>query len=166
MRPDDAQHALKGPADDLLSFAKCFGAIERNVTYVSVPITTGHRYLQWRITRPLERVDAELEASHRQDVIAHNVAAATDLVRHVRDRFDGIVIDPTQLDDVDQWEQANYHGFWSALIERFVGTIVFADGWQYSTGCSIELATACRNDITILDHRLSPLAPEKAVQLL
>lgn len=166
MRAQDAHSALLDPAGALISFAKCFGAFARNVVYVSVPITTGRRYLEWRISCPSERDDAALDAAHRRDVMAQNISAAEHVVQYVRSNFSGVVVDPTQLDDIDGWVQRNYHGFWANFIEKFVERVVFADGWQYSTGCSIELIAAYRNGIEALDQRLEPLEPDLAAKLL
>lgn len=166
MQIPNPQSNLVDPSETLLSFARCFGLSRRSIVYVSAPITTGRRYLEWRISRPAERENKALESAHRRDVIRLNISAAESVVQHVRSTFSHIVVDPTQLDDIQSWEQPDYHNFWATFIQRFAATVVFVDGWQYSTGCSIELITAYRHGIKTLDQRLDPLEPNQAASLL
>lgn len=153
-----AQPALREPAAALLAFARCFAP----EVYVSAPITTGHRYLAWCANGS---ADGRGEG-HRQHVVQANLRAAESVVRLVRERFSGPVVDPTMLDDLADWEQVDYHRFWAALIESYIGTAVFVDGWEYSTGCAIEILTAYRKGIPVLDQNLAPLAPEAAIALV
>jgi hypothetical protein len=151
----------------LLSFARCFGVDNRKAVYVSSPITTGRSLLDWRqqesaITESHPRYSAD----HRKYVVQANITKARLVVGRVRAAFPTTVIDPTRLDDVDDWKQADYHQFWADLVARFVHTVVFVDGWHFSTGCAVEFATAVRNRLTLLDERLQQLDPAYGVKLL
>jgi hypothetical protein len=57
------------------------------------------------------------------------------------------------------WDQSDYHRFWVSVIERFVTTVIFADGWPFSSGCAIEFAAASRNALITLDANLGVISP-------
>lgn len=71
-------------------------------------------------------------------------------------------MDPTAL-EVPVWTQDDYHAFWTRLITDYVGTVVFNDGWEYSTGCAREYAAALKAKATLLDAALSELRPTVAL---
>jgi hypothetical protein len=162
----DSADDLNEPAGSLLSFLRCLGANSRSIVYVSAPITTGRRYLQWRSVQDRDKLGTSLDASHRREVIQRNLEAASNTVQRVRAKFNSLVVDPTQLEDVPDWKQADYHRFWVALIETYAKTVVFVDGWEYSTGCSLELMAAYRNSLEVLDQGFRPLSAKKAAELL
>ena len=153
--------------DALLTFARCCGLGERSAVYVSTPITTGQSYLDWRRRDPgLHESHPRYASDHREQVVRGNLDRAREVVRAVRAAFAGPVIDPTLLCEVDGWGQVDYRSFWATVVERFAHTVVFVDGWQYSTGCAVEFETAARHRLTLLDERLRPLDPWLAVELL
>lgn len=149
----------------LAGFLGC--AVEdRQAVYVSVPITTGRRFVDWRRGPGAGLADdsSEYQRQLRAHVIEPNVQAAAPIVRALRERSDGVVIDPTAVDDVPGWEQSDYHDLWARVIERYASTVVFASGWEFSTGCVHELATALRVGAAILDQDLLPMPPETAAR--
>lgn len=156
------QPALREPATALLAFVRCFAP----EVYVSAPITTGRRYLAWCANGSADGSGSRDD--HRHQVVLANLRAAEKVVRLVRERFSAPVVDPTMLDDLADWgwEQVDYHRFWVALIESYINTAVFVDGWEYSTGCAIEILTAYRKGIPVLDENLGPLAPDTATELV
>ena len=148
--------------DVLDSFAGCFGLERENVAYVSTPITTGRRYYDWLAASGLSPdAGPSFQTAHAREVIALNQASAHALVLSARASLGKIVVDPTAL-EVPVWTQEDYHGFWTRLITDYVGTVVFNDGWEYSTGCTLEYAAALRANATLLDAKLSPLPPTVA----
>lgn len=147
--PMRTESALTTP---MLSLFRCAGVVEDSAAYVSAPITTGARFLRWKVAgRP--------ESTFKSEVFGPNVDAVTDLVLRARKHFDGPVIDPTQLHDVPGWEQRDYHDFWMRVIERDVHTVCFAPGWEYSTGAVWEFATALKHELSLLDDDFEPLNP-------
>jgi hypothetical protein len=76
------------------------------------------------------------------------------------------VIDPTALPEQLDWEQPEYLIFWGSVIERFVGTVVFADGWEHSNGCTYEFLVSCKTGARTLDSSLQPLDPVKALAMM
>jgi hypothetical protein len=67
------------------------------------------------------------------------------------------VIDPTALGDVSGWAQSDYHRFWTGVIERYAHTVVFLNGWEYSSGCTHEFLAAIRVGAELLREDLAPL---------
>jgi hypothetical protein len=68
-----------------------------------------------------------------------------------------MVIDPSRLADVPGWEQADYHAFWTKVIDQHADKVIFLDGWQYSDGCTIEFAKAVQLGLPRLTEYLMPL---------
>lgn len=150
-------------ADALDSFVGCFGLEREKVAYVSTPITTGKRYYDWLKSSGLvPHAGSAFQLAHAREVIAVNQASAQALVRHVRSQLGKIVVDPTAL-QVPAWTQDEYNAFWTRLITDYVGTVVFNDGWEYSTGCTLEYAAALQASAELLDSNLSPLPPKLAL---
>jgi len=130
------------------------GARPKSCVYVSTPITTG----------PLTLENSSGVAAN--DLIAKNVSHARDIVARTALKVDAIVIDPTQFDDVEGWEQPDYHNFWLEIIDVYVAQIVFCDGWEFSTGCCIEFLRAHELQLPRLDERLRPLLDVDSLDLL
>jgi hypothetical protein len=150
-------------ADALDSFAGCFGLERNNVAYVSTPITTGKRYYDWlQDYRP--DAGSDFERDHAREVITVNQASARALIMMLRSHLEKVVIDPTPL-EAPNWTQLQFHAFWTRLITDYVGTVVFNEGWEYSTGCCYEFAAALKAHAELLDDDLSPLPPDVALTL-
>lgn len=130
-----------------------------SVVYLSTPITTGPRYLAWRRARASEGAptDGAMDLRLRGEVIARNIAAVDPLRKKIRAAFPHVqIIDPTEFDR-HGWEQADYHRFWVEVVERFAEAVVFARGWEHSTGCALEFSVACARGLTLMDHNIKPL---------
>ena len=142
----------------LLSVLTSFGVPQRSCVYISTPISTGTRYVRWHQSFGLQvpKGSVDYDAARRRIKDA-NLAAARSLTADVRERADGhLVIDPTAM-DIDGWEQRDYHLYWMEVISRYVHTVVFADGWQYSEGCAVEFAIAAESGLNLVDHRQWPI---------
>jgi hypothetical protein len=119
----------------------------REATYLSVPITTGRRFIEWFALRGRE-LDPGSEAykrEHEAAVIRPNCEAAKQLLASLRAacQHGEVVIEPTALVR-PHWGQDEYRYFWGKVIERYVGAVVFLAGWEYSSGCAFEFLTATR----------------------
>lgn len=135
-------------------------------TYVSTPITTGLSLLRWRAhARDGGSENNNGEAEVKSRVMRENRAALEPLLQALNMRAGRVIIDPTELSEA-QWKQGDYHRYWIEVIARFAGDVVFADGWNYSTGCSIEYAAAHLLRLPTYDSSLRPLPSSKAAQLL
>jgi hypothetical protein len=167
VRPPQNQN--DATAEALLNFAKCFGARERHEVYLSAPITTGQAFVAWRHSQGAEisRDHPHYEELHHEYVVSTNLTRVAPLVRQLRTRFaDRLVIDPTALASLSGWEQENYHRLWGSFIDKYVALVIFADGWQFSTGCVREFGTALHLSIKTVDQSLRPLAPQDGERLV
>ncbi|WP_157551273.1 hypothetical protein [Nocardioides jensenii] len=136
----------------------------KNVVYLSTPITTGPQLLEW-LAAAHEESNRTAEVV-QEEVVAENLARIGPLRSHVRAQWpDATLIDPTEL-NVPDWSQWEYHRFWVEIINRFVDLIVFADGWELSTGCTIEYATGLHAAIPMEDARGNSIKPADAARLL
>lgn len=137
----------------LLSVLASLGLPPRSCVYVSTPISTGSRYLQWRETARDSEPGTESFEAGRCDVKRANIHDAKTLIASIRSTFnDTLVIDPTALADITGWQQHDYHLYWTDIMAKYVHTAVFANGWQYSEGCAIEFATATELQVNCIDH--------------
>lgn len=182
----DGQHLTRTPADAADPIARLMdrGLPEQSdvqwrtvappsnaeaVTYLSTPITTGPRLLAWLIEeRRAGRVVANQSGEEivRDEVINDNLARLVPLrARLESDVATGHLIDPTVL-SVPGWGQWQYHRFWVEVLRRAVDRVVFADGWQLSTGCTIEYATALELGLPIEDSRGRVIEPAAAAHAL
>lgn len=130
----------------------------RNAVYVSAPITSGRRFLEWYSTlRGLRNSNEDYQNEHFRQVVAPNRSAATVLVKRVRDINSGPVIDPTAVHHIEGWTQGDYRTAWARVIEEFVRTVVFANGWEFSNGCSYEFLIAVKTGVEAVDEALRPI---------
>jgi len=119
----------------------------RCAAYLSTPITTGLRFVNWylKIGRDLKPESATYRRRHREQVILPNLDEARNLVRELRTKG-WFVLDPTSFEPVG-WSQNQYRVFWGDVIERYAARLVMMDGWEYSAGCSFEFLVAVRQGI-------------------
>jgi hypothetical protein len=140
----------------------------RDAVYVSVPITTGKRFLEWRrgLGAGLSPSRRRYQREHAFHVVEPNRRHVKPIIALVEERLKRIVIDPTTLGHVPNWTQADYHAFWTQVIERYVSTVVFMDGWEFSSGCTYEFLTAVHVGAQLLREDLTPLRLEEGEQLI
>lgn len=140
---------------------------QRNAVYVSAPITTGKAFIAWRrgAGRELREGTPEFVRAHRAEVVLPNTQRAARLLELLRWRHVGLLIDPTAF-DVPGWNQYDYHRFWLRVIERHVRRVIYLDGWEYSTGCSLEFQKALELALDCVDERLEPLTRDDGLRLL
>jgi hypothetical protein len=135
--------------------------------YVSTPITTGRRFIQWWRQHGAALVPGsqQFATSLRAEVILPNVQRTARFLELLRWRHVGVIIDPTSF-DVPGWTQESYNEFWAAILERHVKRVIFLGGWEYSRGCVQEFETAQRLGIDCVDEELSPLTREAGLTLI
>lgn len=136
--------------------------------YVSTPITTGLRFVEWwdREGRMYDRDSVEFSERRLRSVIEPNIARAKKLARRIEHDLLLPVINPAKLEDVEGWEQDAYHSFWAEVIRRYVDVVVFLKGWEFSTGCVIEFGVARADGRALLTEELEPLTDDLATTLV
>lgn len=136
--------------------------------YVSTPITTGEKFLNWRRGQgaQLSASDSDYEAELKRQVIDENIRRVRPLCERLSKSYPGRwIIDPTTL-EMDGWAQADYHRYWLEVLNRFVESLVLADGWFYSTGCTLEYAFARTRHLPVFDAQMRPVQESRAIDLL
>lgn len=140
----------------------------KNVTYVSVPITSGPRLYEFMDKHGFKTM-AEARADHDEflkEVIEPNMAQGVKGSDYWAEKLHGTVIAPAEFDGrlyrqwgkVD-WTPDDFMGMWVPLIDEKVTNMAMLDGWQYSNGCGEEYLTATliqmgrrgRSNITVMD---------------
>ena len=86
---------------------------DRSGVYVSTPITTGRRFIEWYLQSGLDLGPGTqvYVSEHRRLVIEQNLAHAAEAVRRIRVSVSRVVLDPTAVELID-WQQADYHASW------------------------------------------------------
>ena len=131
----------------------------RTAIYVSAPITTGKRLLEWRQNQ--NGLPPEVTQEHQRHlqklVLEANLADALELIRSLREGSGGLYIDPSALPTIDGWTQSDFRHLWSSVIERYAQKVIFLDGWQFSDGCALEFLVAQRSGISTVSQALAPI---------
>ena len=155
-------------ADDELQRFDRMGRGRIRAVYLSTPITTGERFLEWRrnLGEHLSHSESTYARELKQQVIEENLRRAKPLRGRLEEQFERrSIIDPTEL-EVEGWGQSDYHRFWLEVLDRYVDTVVLADGWSFSTGCTLEFAFALSRGLTCLDSDLELIDAIRAAELL
>jgi hypothetical protein len=140
----------------------------KKVVYLSTPITTGPRYLDWHRAAKNQAVrpSSADEFAMRSSIMADNMQKVLPLKNSLHQFFpDALIVDPTEINQ-KEWTQSDYHRFWAEVIRRWADIIVFADGWEYSSGCSFEYAIAMNLDLPAYGSELEVLSESRATELL
>ena len=151
----------------LLNAMKCI-ACKEITTYLSVPITSGKRLLDYWIEKKEQtKFQTGLINSdeHKNKVVLPNLIHAEEVAKKVRSS-NQLLIDPSQFDDVDGWGQDDYRVFWARVIENFVSKVIFVDGWNYSNGCAYEFLIAQRFGIPKFSESGVSLKLEDGIELI
>jgi hypothetical protein len=140
----------------------------KTAVYVSSPITSGRRFVQWAAVkgRPRASRGDDDRAAHNEHVIEPNRKSAQALVTRLRQNGQAPVIDPTAVGDVASWRQDDYRVAWGRVIHEFAHSVVFSEGWEFSNGCAYEYLIARNDGLRTLDHEERPLTESTAKQLL
>ncbi|MEW6208174.1 MAG: hypothetical protein AB1631_07390 [Acidobacteriota bacterium] len=140
----------------------------RSAIYVSAPITTGKRFSAWHANNGagFDPSHPEYYEGHLREVIQPNREHARMVVRELRQSATEAIIDPTAVADFPEWTQDDYRYLWAGVIERYVKTLVFINGWQYSNGCAYEFLTAKRTGAMALDEKQHVITIEEGIKLI
>jgi len=150
--------------EEISSILKSVIGNER-ATYISVPITTGQRFLKWYEETGKNLSKEDYGKVHFKEVIQPNLEDAQDFITHIRKSDECFVIEPTSL-NISGWRQEDYHDFWETIIKLYVDKVYFLDGWYLSKGCSLEYLASCRKRIEIFDQKKKPLSIKLGTALI
>ena len=115
----------------------------RRVAYLSGPITTGTRFVDWyeREGSLLSPASPEYREAHRTNVIEPNEIDLTITADLLRARDNEPVVEPASL-LVETWTQTHYIELWESFIANHASRVLFMPGWEYSAGCAAEFCQA------------------------
>lgn len=150
----------------LLSVVRRCADNRHPLAYLSVPLTTGREFIELHARQNSKPTDQERFRVDRSGTLAQNRSRAHQAAEKLRTTLSGMVIDPSRLVDIPDWEQADYHAFWSMVIEQYSEEVFFLEGWQYSVGCTIEFCTAVQLGLPIFTSKLAPLEVTAGRQLV
>jgi hypothetical protein len=163
--PPQARHA-----NEVALVSEGFASVVRGraAWYVSSPLTSGELADEWRRKNqnegdPLRQSTAD---SFKREVLERNRIEAATFVEALRAREHRVVIDPTAVGAVTDWAQSDYRALWASVIQKYVATIVFRDGWQYSSGCAWEFLTGYHAHCGLVHQDLTSLGLDEARSLL
>jgi hypothetical protein len=143
----------------------------RKGIYASSELTTGrHAYQLARehgVGSIRELREALGEDPHRSMVLGRNMEEAGAFARRLQERLggDAPVITPAPF-LAPGWSQAEYLHFWAELIRTRAREVHFNDAWQYSNGCTLELAVAYEAEIPTFDASGEPLPLERGIEMV
>lgn len=158
----------------------------RNVTYVSVPITSGPRLYAFMDKHGFKTQDEAKQdrATFLRDVIEPNMAAGIEGSAAWTERLPGsAVIAPAEFDGAlyrawgtgVHWGPNDFMGMWVPLIDEKVTNMAMLNGWEYSNGCGEEYLQAVlmqmgrrpRSNITIMDGEdARPILLDEGISLM
>lgn len=142
---------------------------ENKITYVSTPINTGNRFIDWyqRIGSTLLIDSKEYIESKKKNVIEPNIREVQEYVEEFRKSTNKVVIDPTTFESKHlEWTQEEFYKFWSLFIKSSVDEVIFLDGWEYSIGCCYELVASFEKNINIYSQDMERLSISKCLDKL
>ena len=130
-------------------------------------ITTGRRLFEWmRKDGFPDPGTVAYRTGLQQFVIDPNLSEAAKLSRTLRTDSSGTLIDPTAFPAIEGWTQDDFRYVWSRVIERFVQTVVFIDGWEFSNGCSLEFLAARRHDVRTVNQNLVSITLSEGISAI
>lgn len=142
----------------------CCGVGTMEVTYMSMPITTGKRFFSW-YRAVGHSIDPEAySAAHQNAVVRPNLLISEEKLAELRSQWVHVV-SPGDF-QVMQWTQSDYLWLWLRFIAKRAARVVASDGWEYSSGCALEVACAQVVGVPVLDASLQVLPPERSLELV
>jgi len=118
--------------------------------YVSGPITTGRRFVDWYldIGHSLEGDLNAYNVAKENSVVRGNESDIVNVAQELRATLAVTVIEPASL-KIHSWSQENFYYFWTGVLDRFISRMIVLDGWQFSVGCAVEFEYAVKKGIQV-----------------
>lgn len=141
---------------------------ENEIVYMSTPINTGERFINWYSSKGKNITNIEeFNKEKIKSVVEPNVRNAKENVKRIKERTNKIVIDPTNFEnEMLGWSQDEFYEFWDRVIKSLVNYVVFVDGWEFSIGCCFEALASIESGIKIYSQNEKMLTIEDVVDKL
>lgn len=140
---DRLANSTKEMKDSIEIVLSAYRSVVGDLTYVSMPITSGKKMYEILKSLGLKSQD-ELKTKMGNDfiyeqLIKPNIKTGTRSAEEVAKVNVGPVIAPAYFEARKQrWNQDEYMAMWLAMIEEKVNRVVLLDGWEFSNGGSEE----------------------------
>ncbi len=138
----------------------------RSAYYVSTPMTSGKRSVEPQHAAAMDMSVPEALREHRRNMIHCNHAYVHKLVHELRRSLASPIINPTAITGLPGWTQSDYRALSAHVIKRYVHTVVFVDGWQYSLGCSYEFLIARQTGVKTVTQKLEEISVAGGLRLI
>lgn len=103
----------------------------------------------------------------RRTLLAENIAEATRFAELLSSNPSVIVINPAAFSPtLGNWSQDDYNSFWIWFLGQFVDEVVMRDGWEHSTGCTLEFEAAHRLELPVRDQNGQSLSLRDGLRLI
>ncbi len=144
------------------AWRSAFGS--RKVAYLSGPITTGLRFIDWwtETGHRLAKDSAAYTKGLRNHVIVPNENQLKVTAELLRAKGAEPVIEPASL-FVREWSQRDYVELWEHFIADHASRILLMDGWEYSAGCASEFCRAHLEGIPTVRIDGSPIVARDGI---
>ncbi|MEL7661380.1 hypothetical protein [Acetobacterium wieringae] len=152
----DTKHEKSVSVDEMYMVIKNL-LIGNDLVYVSTPINTGERYIDWFLSldKKVKKDHHEFFRQRNVCVIEPNINNARKCIQRIRKNTSKLVIDPSTIENDNlNWSQDDFYLFWDKVIKNLVDEIIMLDGWEYSVGCCYELLSAIENNIEIYSQNM------------
>lgn len=115
----------------------------RKAAYLSGPITTGPRFIEWwdQAGHKLEPTSKEYRIALFEKVIGPNEDELKLTAELLRARGSVPVVEPASL-FIREWSQQDYLELWQQFIADHASNILLMDGWEFSAGSASEFCHA------------------------
>jgi hypothetical protein len=108
------------------------------VVYLSGPITTGRRYVQY--------MRSFSSGAPSDLVLKQNISDLLSTAARLRSQRIELIVEPASL-HLPDWSQEEYYRLWEVFLERHAQIVILMPGWEYSGGCATEFLHAVGHDI-------------------
>lgn len=140
----DASASTENQRKMLLSMVRAVLGSQR-YTYLSGPITTGRRFVEWQRSHGSAITD---EDQWRRERVTAVIIPSCDALYAEAERLRASgrhVIDPGSFETGDRlWQQSDYYELWDHVITEHASDIRFVDEWAFSAGCVLEYGHALK----------------------
>src|SRR5262245_49330516 len=116
---------------ELLMKAWSCALVGGSAVYLSGPISTGPRFVDWylRVGALLKPEGRHYRAALEREVIAPNISDLSELASRLRGELHESVVEPASF-LVDEWSQDDDRLLWSRVVEHFVARVIMMPGWE------------------------------------
>lgn len=135
---------------------------QQKFVYLSTPITTGPRFLEWYNSVGKDLDDNTYVLKHKQEVIKPNETDAYFRAIKLSHQLGEMIVNPAQFKA--NLSQQQFTRFWVKFVNEHSSSVILSDGWALSKGCVSEFLAAEQNSIPYFDAELNKIPIDDAIK--